>query len=133
MLLKALVIDEKKSFVFLDRRAQRSSELIALKPGSGSAVKEIASIQGIVSQEFVDTAMQLVRPGLGDNQSLTTGPLAVFGAIRIRKEIKFADCVNTQQLLAGTSRCHIVFGRAGELHPVQQEKILLRPIPGHDE
>src|SRR5579864_8935532 len=73
--------------------------------------------------------MQLVCPGLGDDQDLRPGPLAVLSAIRISKQIEFPHGIHAKQLLAGATWLHIVLGGACKLHSIQQEQILLRPVP----
>jgi hypothetical protein len=72
--------------------------------------------------------MHLVRPGLGDDQNLRAGTLAVLRTIGIAKQVEFPHGVDAQQLLAGAAGLHVVLRRAGEFHAVQQEQILLRPI-----
>ena len=72
--------------------------------------------------------MQLVAARLGDDDHLAAGALAVFGAVGIAQNVEFPHRVHAQQLLAGAARLHVVLGRARELHAVEQEKILLRPI-----
>jgi len=82
---QSLVIAEHESLVLLDRPAQRSSELVALEAGRGTGVEVVGSVQNIVPREFEQRSVQLVRPGLRDNQNLRAGPFAVLRAVGVRE------------------------------------------------
>jgi hypothetical protein len=45
--------------------------------------------------------------------------------------LKLAHSFHADQVLAGSAWLHIVFGCAGKLHAVEQEKILLGTIAGN--
>ena len=92
-------------------------------------IEEIACIKVAVAQEFEYRPVPIVCPGLGDNDDLTAGPFAVVCAVGVAQQVEFPDRVDPQQLLAGTARLHVVLGRARKFDPVQQEEVLLRPIP----
>ena len=77
--------------------------------------------------------MQLIGAGLRDHADLPAGPLAVFGRIRIAEHIELPDRVNTQQLAADSSRRDTNVAAPRVFNPVQQEKIVGRPPPGHSE
>ncbi len=49
-----------KVLSFLDRPAQRDAILVALKARSGTGIEEVARVQGVISQEFVQRPMELV-------------------------------------------------------------------------
>ena len=75
--------------------------------------------------------MDLISPRLGDDNHLTTRPFSVFSAVGVAQYVEFANRVDAQQLLARPARLHIILGRTGILDPIQQKKILLRPISGY--
>ncbi len=133
MLAEALVIGEEESLVLLHGAAERAAELVALKAGGGSAVEEIAGIRRRCCAGIRRANRAGFGAGLGDDQHLRAGPLAVFGAVGIGEQVEFAHRVDAQQLLAGAAGLHVVFRRAGEFDAVQQEQILLRPVARHHE
>ena len=75
----------------------------------------------------------LIRSRLGHDAYLAARPFTVFGAVRVTQHVEFTHCIDAQQLLAGSSRLHVIFRRAGVLDSVQQKKVLLRPISRHRE
>ncbi len=131
VLAESFVIAEHEGLVLLDRAAQRDAELVALKARNGIRVEEVAGVEVVVAQEFVERSVQLIGSGLGDDQNLAAGTLAVLGAVGIGEQVEFPHRVHAQQLLAGAAGLHVVFRRARELHAIQQEQILLRPVPGN--
>ena len=60
VLAESFVVGEDERLVLLDRAAQRAAELVALKARHGSAVEEVARIEGVVAQEFVQRSVHLV-------------------------------------------------------------------------
>ena len=95
----------------------------------GGLIEEIARIKVAVAQEFKYRPVPIVCPGLGDNGDLAAGPFAVLRAVSVAQQVEFPNRVHPQQLLAGTAGLHIVLGGAREFDPVQQEEVLLRPVP----
>src|SRR5215469_9006377 len=94
VLAEAFVIPEEKRLILSDRATKSSPELVTLKQRSRSLVKVVRCVKRIVPQEFVDAAVQFVGSGLRDNGYLSTGPLAVFGAIGITQDIELAHGFN---------------------------------------
>ena len=125
VLAETFVIAEEKSSIGAKGAAERSSEQVALKRWSGTLVEEIGSIESIVAQEFKSGAMQLVAARACDDEHLGARTFAEFGAVRIALDIEFADGVHAQELAAGSSRRHVVFGGSGEFHAIQEKEILL--------
>ena len=130
ILAKALVVGEEKSVIGAQRPAERRTKLIALKWRSRALVEEIRSIEGIVPQEFEGGAMPTVRAGASRDEHLGAGVLAKFRAVRIALHVELAHGIHAQQHAARPSRLHVVFGRAGEFHSVEQEQVLLRAVAG---
>src|SRR5580698_1217053 len=116
MLLQILDVEEEKRLVFLDGPAQRAAELVPLKSRNRIAVEEIAGVEVAVAQELVSRSVELICPAARDDQNLSTRPFSVFRFVGIAEQVKFLNRVDTQQLLAGASRLHVVFSRAGEFH-----------------
>lgn len=85
VLTEFFVIGEEEGFVLLDRRADGTTKLIAFEAGNGGSVEEVARVKGIVAEEFVDGAVELVGSGLSDDEHLCARTFAVFGAVRIGK------------------------------------------------
>src|SRR5207248_1516916 len=54
--------------------------------------------------------------------------LAIFRTVGVAQHIKFADRIDTQQLLTAAAGLHVVLCSAGKFHTIQQEYILLRAI-----
>ena len=130
LLTISLVVGEQECLVFLKRASRRLSELVSLKQGSGTQIEEIVGVERIVAQEFKGRAMPLIRAGLRDDRDLAARVFAVFGGVGIPENVEFPNGVDAKQLLARSTRLHVVFGRAGILHAVQEKKILLRPVSG---
>ena len=72
-------------------------------------------------------------PGLRDDADLAPRLLAVLGAVGVPQDVEFPHRVDAQQLPAGAARRHVVFGRARELHAIQQKQVLLGPVSRHGE
>src|SRR5262249_46300314 len=133
------VVTEEEHLVFFNWSAQRTAKLIAPEwrdsrvAWLGLLVKEVSRIEGAVSQEFESCAMQLIGAGLRDHADLPAGALAVFGRIGIAEHVELPDGVNAQQLAADSSRRDTDVAAARIFNPIQQEKIVGRPPPGHSE
>ena len=128
VLAEAFVVGEEEGFVLLTGAAERRRRTDCAESRERSAVEEVAGIEGVIAQEFVDRAVQLIGSGLRDDENLCAGAFAIFGAVGIGEHVEFADCVDAEQLLAGAAGLHVVFRRAGEFDAVQQEEILLRAV-----
>ena len=72
--------------------------------------------------------MKHIASRLGHDDDLRAGTLSVLRAITVAQDVELPHRVHTQHFLAGSTGLHVVLGRAGKLHAVQQEKILLRAI-----
>ncbi len=77
--------------------------------------------------------MHLIAARLGHDDHLAARVFAIFGAVGIAQDVEFTHGIHAQQLLAGASRLHIVFGCARVLDAIKQEEILLRPIARNGE
>src|SRR5262245_22740868 len=124
VLAEPFIVQEHERVVLPDRRAQRYSELVSLKPRGGTRIEEIGSVHGVVAQVFVYRSVECVGPGLSDDQDLCSGTLAVLGAIRVPEDVELSHCIDAEQFLAGSSGLHVVFRGAGEFNSIQQENIL---------
>ena len=131
MLAIAFIISENESLVLLNRTAQRSSKIIALKLRDVALIEKIAGIEIAVADELVERAVQRIRASGGHDADLGTGTLSVFGAIGIGNHVEFANGVDTQKLAAGSTGRVIDDGSSGVFDSIQQEKIFLRPSTGH--
>src|SRR2546425_6978241 len=56
ILAESLVVTEHKSLVLLNGPARRAAKLVSLKRRSGTGIKEVARVQGIVAQELKNRA-----------------------------------------------------------------------------
>jgi len=128
VLHEPLEVRKEEGFVLLDRPAQGGAKLIALEQWSGALVEVVGSIQGIVAQILIHRTMQLVGARLGHDDHLSPRPFAVLGAVGVAQHVELAHCFDTDQVPARTTRLHVVFRRAGELHAIEQEKVLLWAI-----
>src|SRR5215471_2879728 len=128
MLAKSLVIAEEESLAISERSTKGCTKLIALEGWSGTPIKIVGSVERAVSQKFVYAAVKVIGSGLSHDSDLSTGALAVLGAVGIAQHIEFAHCVYAEQLLTASAGLHVVFRRAGEFHPVEQENVLLWTI-----
>ena len=77
--------------------------------------------------------MDLIRARLGHDAYLAAWPFTVFGAVRVTQDIEFTYRIDAQQLLAGSSRLHVIFRRTRVLDTIQQKQVLLWPISRHRE
>ena len=125
-LTEALVVDEEKCFVFLNRAAERAAENVALEMRDRTLVEKVARVERAIAKEFVNAAVKFVCAGCGDYVHLRARALAVFRAIRICDDGEFADGVHAEQLAAGAAGRVVDFRCAGVFDAVQQEQIFLR-------
>src|SRR5262249_33057642 len=72
----ALIAAEEKQFIFDDRAAQNSAELIALQRVALQR-KEVARVQSAISEEFEHITMKFVRTGFGNGVDGSSGMKAV--------------------------------------------------------
>src|SRR5260370_5728213 len=72
--------------------------------------------------------MQLIRPRLSHDDHLAAWVLPIFGTIRVTQQVELSDRVHPQQLLAGTTRLHVILCRPSKLNAVQEKQVLLRAI-----
>ncbi len=133
VLPEPFVVAEEKRLVLLDRPSRGSTKLVPLKRRSGTLVEEIRRIQRVVAQILERRSMPLIRSRSRHNHDLAARPFAEFGSVRVPLHVEFAHCVHAQQRAARSSRLKIILGSAGKLHSVQQEEILLWPVPGNSE
>ena len=122
----AFVVRKKEGLILLNRPAQRSAELIALEVGNLRKVEEIPRVQGAVAQELIGVAVHLGCAGGCHDVDLGAGSFSIFGAIGVLHQGEFLHRVHAQKLSARPSRGVVDLGGAGEFHPVQEVKILLR-------
>src|SRR5712692_11586455 len=133
MLAEAFVVGEEEGVVGSQGTAGGGAELVALEGCSGALVEEVGGIEGVVAQEFERGAVPLIAAGLRDDDDLTAGMLAEFGAIGIALHVEFANGVHAEQHAAGAAGLHVVFRSAGVFDAVEQKQILLRAIAGDGE
>ncbi len=91
-----------------------------------AVIEEVAGIERAVAQEFVSRSVKLVRAIRGDDIDLRAGALAVFGAVGVFYDGKFAHGVNSKKLAAETAGCVVHFRCAGEFDSVEEKEIFLR-------
>src|SRR5262245_24787316 len=100
---EAFVVAEYEHFVFYNRPAQRTTELISPEGRDSRVcrlpldVKEIPRIQGTVAQELKCGPMHLIRARLRDHAHLRAASLAIFGGVGIAEHVEFTDRVDAQQ------------------------------------
>ena len=134
ILTEALVIGEHEGLVLQDWSAGRGAKLIPLKRRRGrTRIEVVGGVQGVVAQKLEHRPVRLIRAGLRHDADLAPGLLAVLGAVGVPQDVEFPHRVDAQHLPAGAARRHVVLGRAGELHAVQQKQILLGPVSRHGE
>ena len=133
VLAEAFVVDEEKGFVFYDRAAGGCAEDVAFEMRDVAVIEEVASVERAVAHEFVGGAVELVGSVGGDDVDLRAGTLAVFGAVGVFDDGKFADGVDAEQLTAEAAGRVVDFGGAGEFDAVEEKEILLRAAAGDRE
>ena len=85
--------------------AEAAAEDVAVQLGGGNAIQVIeegVGVGGLVAQEVIERAMQLIRAGLGDERDLGTGAARRVGV--------------------GVARCHPEFLHGIERHPQHTRK-----------
>src|SRR5258708_30772766 len=128
MLAVTFVIRKNEGLILPQRPSQRDPELIALKRRSRSHIKIIRGIKSVVTQKLISGTMQLVGTGLRDNDHLGAGTLTKFGAVCVAQHIEFPHRLYTDQLLAPTTRLHVIFCRARKFYTVLQKQVLLLTV-----
>ena len=95
---QAFITAEKEQFVFLDRPAQNTAELIALESGNGLVrlVEVVLGIECAVAEEFKPRTMQCVGSGIGHHVHHTARNQTVLGAVVICGDREFANGINSQ-------------------------------------
>src|SRR5215831_16652948 len=131
MLAKSFVIAEEESLTIFQWPPKSRAKLIALEGWGRALIKIIRCVKCAVSKKFIYAAVKFIGSGLSHDGDLSTGALAVLGTIGIAQYIEFPHCVHSQQLLTAPTRLHVVFGRAGKFHSIEQEDVLLRAIAGY--
>ena len=91
MLAHPFVVGEDEELVFDDGRAEAIAELVALER-LGFGREEVAGVEGVVAEEFVDAAVDLVGAGLGGDVD-DAGGVAEFGLEEIALDLEFLDGV----------------------------------------
>ena len=74
-----------------------SAELVQpeRREGGSFGAEEVSRVHRGVSQEFEQAAMQLVRAGLRDHVNHRARVPADVGAIQVRLNLEFANCLNS--------------------------------------
>ena len=67
LLTQAFIVSEEKQAVLEDRSARGSSKLVPSEGRGGQCVKEPASVQLVVAQEFEHLAVKAIAPSLGNH------------------------------------------------------------------
>jgi hypothetical protein len=83
-LAEPLVISKDESLISSDWSSQRASELVSLEWRNTRGIEKVPSIQGAVSQEFKQGAVELVGAGSRHNTDLRPSPFSIFGAVAVR-------------------------------------------------
>src|SRR5215831_5475740 len=104
MLAKSFVIAEEEGLAISERASKSPAKLIALEGRGRALIKIIRCVKCAVSKKFVYAAVKFIRSGLSHNCDLSTGALAVLGAVGIAQHIEFPHCVHSQQLLTAPTR-----------------------------
>src|SRR5215510_12295580 len=101
------VISEEEQTILLDRPPNTCTELISAERSGGAfdawcwtEIENIASIERAVPQEFKDGAVKLICSGLRYGRYLRTGTLSIFGGVRSRLDVEFANSVDPEQISA---------------------------------
>lgn len=118
MLIQSFKINEAESFVFVDRPPKGDAILIALKARCGTCIKVVRRVQSVVTKEFVDRSMYLVRAASGNDDNLCAGSLSILCPIVIAKNIELLYRVHAQELPAGSTGLHVVLCGSGKLNTV---------------
>ena len=63
----AFIVEEVKGLVFFERAAQRGAKLVLLEPVKARRRQQRFGIELVVHEVFVNRAVNVVRPGLGDD------------------------------------------------------------------
>src|SRR5579862_9504134 len=95
-LLFRLIVEEEERFVFPDRAAKGSAELVQVKllPECGEVA---ARVELRVAQELKQRSVVLVRSRLGGHQNGRTGPCSPLGGVVVLQHLEFLDGIDRRQ------------------------------------
>ena len=123
------IIAKEECFIFLDRTANGTAELIAAKRRDVVPVKKIPRVEGAVPDEFVSCSVKLVRARLGDGVNDATGSAAVRGREVVGQNRELEDTVNSQVHAQRASRATVRV--VIDDQSIDQKGILRRPGTGN--
>ena len=92
----SLIIGEEESLVFLQRAAQRASELIQiefLRRGS----EEAACVQVCIAEELEQRPVEVIGPRLSRHQNGRTGACPIFRGVVKGQDLEFLDGIDGRE------------------------------------
>src|SRR5262249_5940876 len=103
----ALVVQKEKNFVLSERTAQGSPVLISIHKANGRG-EEIPRVQGVVPEEIVNVAVEIVAAGFGHYRRGRAAGVSVFSRSIQSENPEFVDSVHgNPQRVSSVHAVHI--------------------------